>query len=188
MQDWQDLKRLHTGTPTQRAAVRALEQSNILDYLANFDPVLAGTFPLDIDIEGSDLDLLCNAPNLDQLEQVLTQHYSHSPDFVLYRKLMQGQPVVISQIHCCGFMIEVFGQALPIEKQYAFRHLLIEYRLLQIGGIPLRQRVRSLKRSGFKTEPAFAQIFHLPGNPYETLLSLEQLSDETLRRLILNFL
>ncbi len=72
--------------------------------------------------------------------------------------------------------VEVFAQALPVVAQHGFRHMVIEGRLLVIGGDALRQRVVALKRAGMKTEPAFARILELPGDPYEAVLTLESWS------------
>jgi ribosomal protein S18 acetylase RimI-like enzyme len=60
----------------------------------------------------------------------------------------------------------------------------IEGRLLVIGGAALRERVRELKRAGVKTEPAFAQVLGLAGDPYAALLALEDWSTPRLRSLV----
>ncbi|MDP4097618.1 DUF4269 domain-containing protein [Paenibacillus sp. P96] len=44
--------------------------------------------------------------------------------------------------------------------------------------------IRSMKRDGFKTEPAFAALLGLQGDPYEELLRMYSWSDEQLRRFI----
>jgi hypothetical protein len=77
--------------------------------------------------------------------------------------------------------VEVFGQALPATQQYAFRHLVVEAAILEAGGEPWRTAVRQLKQRGLKTEPAFAQLLYLPGEPYEDLLTLEGYSMAKLR-------
>jgi len=41
-----------------------------------------------------------------------------------------------------------------------------------------------LKREGQKTEPAFAKVLSLPGDPYVSLLELEHLDDAQLRKII----
>ncbi len=51
--------------------------------------------------------------------------------------------------------------------------MLVEYAVLQAGGEPWRRAVQQLKEKGMKTEPAFAALLRLPGNPYEALLALE---------------
>jgi hypothetical protein len=79
------------------------------------------------------------------------------------------------------FEIEVFGQDCPTERQQAFRHMVVEDRVLQAGGESWRSAVRQLKEQGLKTEPAFAKLLHLPGNAYEALLVLEGKSVEELR-------
>lgn len=62
--------------------------------------------------------------------------------------------------------------------------MVIEGQLLVIGGAALRERVLALKRNGLKTEPAFARVLGLAGDPYEALLGLEALPPEQLRALL----
>src|SRR5262249_21108876 len=57
-QNWRDLASLLDGTATQRAAYHALEALRVFALLGAFDPILAGTIPLDIDVPGSDLDVV----------------------------------------------------------------------------------------------------------------------------------
>ena len=67
-------------------------------------------------------------------------------------------------------MIEIFGQAIAVTEQQAFRHMLAEHFLLKKYGEPLRKEVIELKKAGLKTEPAFAKALMLEGNPYQSLL------------------
>lgn len=78
-----------------------------------------------------------------------------------------------------GLAVEVFGQALPTACQNAYRHMVIEARLLALGGAALRQQVLARKASGVKTEPAFAQMMGIAGDPYYALLALEACGDAT---------
>lgn len=52
--------------------------------------------------------------------------------------------------------------------------MLIEYNLLKTYGDPFRERIIQLKKQGIKTEPAFAQLLGLKGDPYLALLDLEK--------------
>jgi len=54
----------------------------------------------------------------------------------------------------------------------------VERRLLAIGGDGFRRAVMAARRSGLKTEPAFAAVLGLDGDPYEALLYLEAVPDE----------
>lgn len=56
------------------------------------------------------------------------------------------------------------------------RHFLIEVRLLDLFE-DLKSRVIELKRSGLKTEPAFAKALGLAGDPYVAILKLDGVDD-----------
>jgi hypothetical protein len=50
---------LKTGNARQQRAYDVLTNHRILAQLAPFSPVLVGTIPINIDIESSDLDVIC---------------------------------------------------------------------------------------------------------------------------------
>jgi hypothetical protein len=182
--NWTDIAYLLEGSPRQRAAHRLLHKLDIFNALRKYAPVLAGTVPLDIDTEHSDLDILCHAPDLDAFTAHLTDLYSLHDDFSTTVKLVNGRGAALVRLRCDGFLVEFFGQNRPIQQQHAYRHMLVEARLLAIGGESARQAIRQLKAGGLKTEPAFARYFHLHGDPYQTLLELEMLDDYQLRALL----
>lgn len=80
---------------------------------------------------------------------------------------------VIANFFLDGFEIEIFGQNIPTRLQFAYRHLIVEYNLLNKHGEKLRQKIVELKKQGWKTEPAFALALGLTGDPYAELLKFE---------------
>ncbi len=182
-EDWQSLHYLRTGSPRQQRAYATLEASGLWPLLSEFDPVLAGTVPLGIDIAGSDLDVLCEVPEAAQARfaALLRAHVGARPGFRLAQRRIGGHAVTV-----CGFRyeteeIEVFGQALPVAQQHGWRHLLAERAVLAAGGEAWRTAVRALKQQGLKTEPAFARLLGLPGDPYAALLALGDWPAKALR-------
>ena len=167
-----DMDDLREGTPRQRAAWRILQQLAILDVLAPFHARLAGTIPIDVDIPGSDLDIICGATDFEDLAQILKKHYGHLTDFELTLKKRYGQTVLLCEFLTDEFPIQVYASPTPVDQQRAWVHMLAEAALLAEGGEEAKEAVRSLKRLGVKTEPAFAQVFGLAGDPYETLYRL----------------
>ncbi|MGE0549894.1 MAG: DUF4269 domain-containing protein [Kofleriaceae bacterium] len=154
----------------------------LFDALAAYSPVLVGTFPLGIDVEGSDLDIACEAYDLDRFEMDVRATLGVPP---CATSRVDADPLAsVTVTDWNGLAIEVFGQPVSVYEQRGFRHMIVEGRLLAIGGSALRDQVRRLKRSGVKTEPAFAMLLGLDGDPYQAMLALESWSSEQLAALV----
>jgi Domain of unknown function (DUF4269) len=179
------IEHLQHGSERQRQAYQALQDLEVFSVLRNYSPVLAGTIPLDIDTEISDLDIICEAEDLDVFELIVKSVYQRQLGFGLNRKEINSLPALIARFFYASFKVEIFGQPRPVTEQNAYRHMAVEARLLAIGGETSRHAIRSLKRGGVKTEHAFARYFHIQGDPYEALLRLYDLNEGELRRLVM---
>ena len=179
--DWRDYSYLANGSLRQQAAYETLNGLRIGAVLRAYSPVLAGTIPLGVDVDESDLDIICEAHDVTAFARRLKRAFHHYPDFAIKKTEVDGLPTVIARFTSGDFVVEVFGQPRPVREQHAFRHMLVEARLLVMGGPSSADAVRKLKRQGLKTEPAFAQVFALEGDPYRALLLLADLDDHGLR-------
>ncbi len=65
-------------------------------------------------------------------------------------------------------------------QQNAYKHMVVEDRILKRLGPVFRDNVRKLKSSGVKTEPAFARLLGLEGDPYQRLLDMHDWDEEKL--------
>lgn len=175
---WDDLTYLNRGSERQREAFRVVIELDIFSVLAEFEPLLAGTFPLGIETPQSDLDIICFAEDLAYFAEVASGAYGDQEDFDLYQTEKNGLPTLVCRFHVREIPIELFAQPRHSEEQNAYRHLLAEARLLREGGEEATRAIRDLKLEGVKTEPAFGHYFCLPGDPYETLLTLADASAE----------
>lgn len=182
--NWADISYLQTGTPRQQAAYTTLHTLELFPRLRSYSPVLAGTVPLDIDTPESDLDIICEARDLSAFERDISAAFGTQTRFTLVRKAIGSTESVVARFRHNDFLLELFGQPRPVKQQNAYRHMLVESRLLAIGGDPARQAIREMKRTGMKTEPAFAAYFNLKGDPYQVLLELSWLDVYELRSLI----
>lgn len=176
--DWHDTTYLQHGSAPQRRAFAVLRRHALLPRLAAYAPVLVGTFPLDLTVPGSDLDIICEVADWAAFRQALAG-FAAFPGYAV-RPAATAQPAVVASFEVERLAVEVFGQALPTARQNGYRHMVLEARLLALGGVALRQRVLALKASGMKTEPAFARVLGLPGDPYQALLELEGANDAEL--------
>lgn len=180
--DYRNVAYLKNGSLTQQAAYRALKVVGVFQTLASYDPILTGTIPLGINLPESDLDIVCQAIDLEAFASLMRKTYSAYPEFSILKKTVKNIPSLVTRFSCCGFPFEIFAQDRPVESQHAYLHLLVEARLLALGGEETLQGIRVLRQAGLKTEPAFCAYFRFPGDPYVALLKLGELSDEELRQ------
>lgn len=162
---------LLSGNEKQVKAYQVLMDNKILEKLAFYHPILVGTIPINIDIEDSDLDIICEVYNNDEFIDQLMAIFSPEKDFSVTESIKFDAIKATFKIQ--DFEVEIFGQNRPTIQQNAYRHMLIEYKLLLEKGEALRQEIISLKKQGYKTEPAFAKLLGMEGNAYEELLKLD---------------
>ena len=168
--DFRNLTYLKQGNVVQQRIGEVLEQYRIMETLKFFDPVLIGTFPIDIAIESSDLDIACCFEDREGFIQVVETAFSSMQGYVLTEVIIATIPTVVVNFTIAEFPVELFAQSIGVDQQNGYRHMLIEYTILQSKDEVFRQDVIKLKESGIKTEPAFAQLLGLKGDPYEALL------------------
>jgi len=164
---------LQNGNDRQQRVYEMLVRHQVMKKLADFDPILVGTIPIEVDIETSDLDIICCFSDPQVFNEVIFRNFGTQNGFTLKNKLISGVQTVVSRFELDEFQWEIFGQAIPTFHQMGYRHLVIEYHLLHMFGEEFRQRIVALKRSGYKTEPAFARLLNLSGDPYQALLRYE---------------
>lgn len=170
MINFKDISYLQTGNPKQQAAFTLLTHHKILENLAEFEPVLVGTIPINIDIENSDLDILCHWKNKADFIKKTKQLFEKENHFSIRQNSIDNQKSVIANFFISGFEIEIFGQNIPTELQNGYKHMLIEHQILNLKDENFRLEVIRLKEKGLKTEPAFGLLLGLKGNVYEELL------------------
>ncbi len=73
---------------------------------------------------------------------------------------------VVAQFEGTNFLIEIFGQTLPVEKQNACLYMLIKAKILKRSDNNFRKAIIELKEKGMKTEPVFAKLLNLEGDYY----------------------
>lgn len=155
----------------------------VIADLTEFDPHIAGTPPLNLHVPASDIDILCYAPDPDRFTSAVWRPFGSRPNFRMWQWSGTDQPV-LATFEAHGWHLEIFGHARPVAEQTAWRHFVVERRLLALGGQSLASAVMAFRRNGLKTEPAFAAALKLPGDPYQTSLDMHDWADDALTMLI----
>ena len=170
MTDFSNIEYLKNGNQKQRNAFEVLTQHKILSNLAEYDPILVGTIPINIDIENSDLDIICYWKDKASFIEKIIFFFEKEAEFNIREVFINDRDSVVANFKIEDFEIEVFGQKIPTKDQNGYRHMLIENEILQSKGNDFRSEIIKLKQNGYKTEPAFAFLLGLKGDPYAELL------------------
>lgn len=167
---------LAQGTRSQRHLWDVLKHHQLLTKLQAFQPQLVGTIPLAIDHAQSDVDIVVGYQNQAVFLAACRKEFGHYHQF----QCSQYAAHAVCRFYCDGLLIELYAIEGASVATNGYRHFCIEERLLKLFGEPLRELIQKLKLSGIKTEPAFAHVFRLTGNPYEALFLFETMDDQTI--------
>lgn len=167
MIDFATIDYLKTGNAKQKRAYEVLTKYKIFENLSHYSPLLAGTVPIEIDVEGSDLDIICEVEDKNEFEKFLLQILPKNIEV----NIENGENAIVVNFMLEEFSVEIFGQNKPTKQQNAYRHMMAEYKILQEKGEDFKQNIIELKKKGIKTEPAFGILLGLE-NPYEDLLKI----------------
>ena len=157
-------------------AKRAIEESEILNKLQSYTPEVVSTIFVCLDTRESDIDVVCTYEEQEAFIGELSAAYS---GYELFR-VIPRKDHAIGQFYFNQFIFEVYASKTPVHLQTAYRHYLVMKRLVNIGGNGFIDKVRRLKESGIKTEPAICHVLGISGEPYAAVLELERWSDKEL--------
>ncbi|QCK15660.1 DUF4269 domain-containing protein [Mangrovivirga cuniculi] len=172
MINFTNLEYLKEGTIRQKEAYKVLNELNIIEDLEPYSPVLSGTIPINIDLPDSDLDVICYVSELNIFYQLLIHLYGEQPGFNIKSVIINDIESIVASFAYQDFPIEIFGQNIPTTRQNAYKHMIAEYMILKEKGDEFREQIIYLKSQGYKTEPAFARLLELDGDPYLSILQL----------------
>jgi len=173
MIDFTTLEYLQSGNERQKRAYEVLTKHKAFEKLKPYSPVLAGTIPIGIDIESSDLDIICEVDlrfEEDFLDDIMFSRLIPADAEVKVENItIEGEKSIVLNFMLEEFPIEIFGQNKPVLAQNAYQHMMAEYRILKEKGDDFKYKIIELKKQGIKTEPAFGLLMDLK-NPYKELL------------------
>lgn len=179
--NWKNISYLKNGNPRQQKVYQILKETEILERLSDFSPIVVGTIPLAIDIPTSDLDIVCQFDeSKEEIEKILIDYYG---DYHRFKITQMGIDAYAYNFWVNDCEIEVYASKVPTERSNSYRHLLIGERLLNLYGDSFKEKVIQLKKEGYQTERAFSKLLNLKGEIYETIFIVEDFTDEELLNL-----
>jgi hypothetical protein len=170
MVDFSTIEYLKNGNQKQVLAYEILTRNNVLERIAEFDSILVGTIPINIDIENSDLDIICYWKNKTDFKTKIQDVFGNEKEFKIQETHIDNLETVIANFRIDPFEIEIFGQNIPTKNQNGYKHMLIESQILASKDENFRLEIIKLKQKGYKTEPAFGLLLGLKNDPYLELL------------------
>lgn len=135
-----------------------------------FQGIIVGTFPIGLDIEGSDIDILLDISSKRQKFDQLISNLSTLFEINIKHKEYSGLLTFLIRFTVESFKFELFAQARTCKKQTAYLHMMVERAVLLTEGEAFKEKVLNLKKSGLNTEASFAKLLDLEGDPFIALL------------------
>ncbi|MBP7501096.1 MAG: DUF4269 domain-containing protein [Chryseobacterium sp.] len=162
---------LKDGSEIQNKIHFVLEKHQIFDKLKEYNPILTGTFPININIKNSDLDIILETDDLMRAKDFIINEFQNQKEFDIQFCKINDIDSLVCNFILEEFPIELFAQKVPTKLQNAYLHMIKEYEILEKEGEEFRKQIINLKEKGWKTEPAFAKLLGLKEDPYLELLN-----------------
>ncbi len=166
--DFININYLKHGNKKQQNSYKVLKELDIFNVLRKFNPILVGTIPIK------------------EFQKIVENKYSMFSKFHISNNSTDNETILTINFYVEDIEIEIYAQSLNSFKQNGYRHMVVEDRILRLGGERTREEVVILKKNGLKTEPAFARYLGIYGNPYDELLKLEEYSDKKIKDMLDN--
>lgn len=171
------LQWLSNGDNYQKNCLKVIQESFLLKTLKAYNPIVAGTIPLRVYIESSDIDIIFDATDLEEFQLFAHRAISQLGATMLNENLSKER--FVTSFEYKQFVFELYCTNTDSSKQNGYRHMLIEKRILDLTDANFKENIIKLKLEGYKTEPAFGYLLHLE-NPYSDLLTFEKMNDHEL--------
>lgn len=159
-------------------AENAIRDSGIITNLKSYSPEVVSTIFVNLDTSESDIDIVCAYSDqktyINDIQFAISPHTSHS--------LKTDKDCVIARFDFNNFIFEIYAAKTPVKEQMAYRHYQVMKRLVATGGSDFSFKVRALKESGLKTEPAICHLLGIPGDPYTAILDIENWTDSEIEK------
>ncbi len=133
--DFKNIRYLKEGNPKQQKVYQLLNDFQIIEKLENYNPLVVGTIPIEIDLDDSDVDIILQTNDCNDLEKFLLDKFSYFRNFKMDRRMSDKQNILV-----CNFVIdqipfEVYAENKPTHLQYGFLHMMKEFEILNQKGI-----------------------------------------------------
>lgn len=171
-------------TVMQKNALKTLSSLNLFHDLKEFNPVFVGTIPLDVDVHGSDIDIICEVAEFSRFQNRVRECFESQKNFIIIESYNYNSRHSTCRFDAHSFRIEILGEKVPVQQQISFKKLVAEAKLLEIGGDTARQEIRNIKNQGLNTELAFAEYFKLTGEVQDRLRHISSLTIDEIKSLL----
>ncbi len=157
-----------------------IEELGLLVKLSHYEVCVVSTVHAGLDLAGSDIDIV--GSYFKQSEFVSDLRTLNNVGSVA--DINVSNDYVVCSFIVDHFKFEIYGSDTPVCEQHGYLHYCLMLRLVAIGGKKFQQAIRHYKQQGLKTEPSIARYFNLCGDPYQSVLTLNQYTDGEIKALM----
>jgi predicted metalloenzyme YecM len=161
-----------------------LRTCGVLEKLNKHHPLIAGAYPLAIDSENAEINILVSSSSLENLKQELQKDFSEFTGFRIHESTIQNSKSLIANFFFDGIKFEIAAQNAPAIRQVAYLQFLAQEKLLKLGSPHFRDIVKKNHRGGAKIDLAFSRALALSGDAYEQMVALQKMGDFELLKML----
>jgi hypothetical protein len=101
--DFENISYLKGGTTRQKQAYQALTKHQLLLKPEGFQPILVGTIPLNINIENSDLDIICCFNDAHSFQKEIMTNFRNEKSFTIREQLILDRLAIVANFFIDDF-------------------------------------------------------------------------------------
>lgn len=153
--------------------------------LDGFNPALVGSYPVGLALEGSDLDYVCDAYDLEAFATTAIEAFGDLDNFTCEMKNMRGgASCVVTFESPNGYPVEIVAQPRPTGQNYGYLRMLVTARLVAFVGKSGQENLLKLKKGGASTDVALMTLFGIDEDISTLYAHMATLDDTALKAYI----
>src|SRR5690606_26901372 len=131
--NFHNISYLKNGSPVQQNLYQILTSEKVFEKLNAFNPVLIGTFPLDITTPESDVDIACHVVDVESFRKIMFSCFGQREAYCFKGEMVRKKVVRIATFKLEGGPLAVYGENARLPDGGGSKHRLTEVDIMHLS-------------------------------------------------------